>query len=188
MNPPEGERLLRNIARLGDEELLRLLDSPDGEYTTEALACAQAEMERRGGRERVAERVPCGVPPTPKATAAPEGIGGWLILPLVGLCVGMGSGVINVIQLATAFHAHPQPRIGFLLLLFVVLLLFSAFVCYLFVGKHRWTPAAYIALLLTNAFAAGFYSPTGLARGVVACAIWIPYFATSTRVKRTFVA
>ena len=111
MKPTQSEGLLQSISRLDDDELLRVLDSPDGEYTTEALAFAQEELERRGGRPRLAERLPHYVP-TPKPAAALEGIAGWLILPLVGLCLGMAGGVMSIIQLAIAFHAHPRTQIG----------------------------------------------------------------------------
>jgi hypothetical protein len=187
MNPSENEPVLQNISCLDNEQLLRVLDSRDGEYTSEAIALAQAELERRGGRARVAETVSDNVV-TPKAPAAIRGIAGWLILPLVGLCVGLASVGMNVILLAKAFNAHPRMRVGIALFLCVVLLLLTAFVLYLFVRKHRWTPTAFIALALTNIGAAALLTPSKFPLVIGSCAIWIPYFLTSTRVKHTFVA
>jgi hypothetical protein len=186
MNPASEERVLQNISRLDNEQLLRVLDSPEGEYTPEALAFAATELERRGGRAKVAEEVPNYVPLS-KPAVAPEGIGGWLILPLMGLCGGLAADVMNVIVLTSALRSHPQAKIGVLLVLTVILFVFTAWVCYLFVKKHRWTPAAYIVLLVVNACVAASYSPSDGARAIVACAIWIPYFIRSVRVERTFV-
>jgi uncharacterized protein DUF2569 len=205
MNPDQvAEQARENISRLDDECLLRMLDSPDGEFTPEAMAFARAELERRGGRLQVAERVPEYAP-----GSAPQGgtdsllkdcdrIAGWLILPTVGLVFQVGIAAIQALSGAWGFLKAPgigkAIALAFLMSWLVLVILVAA----LFVARHRWAPRAYIGLLAANLSLVLAYSahiedkadnstaPAGLG-AVVSCAVWIPYFLTSKRVKLTFV-
>jgi|GEM_PF-2379271 len=46
---PQEDIISQNMARLSDEELLRVLTTEAADYTPEALSAAQCEAEKRGG-------------------------------------------------------------------------------------------------------------------------------------------
>ncbi len=132
----------------------------------------------------------------------PVGIGGWLILPTVGIVLApfyhMGSIIVRLQSPELYEDAVKLHIVGDVaLLVLAVLVGFS-----LFAGKRR-TPTLIITYYLcTTAFfalMACIYGSMGielksrvpfmlvaLAGQVITCAIWIPYFAKSRRVKATF--
>jgi hypothetical protein len=132
----------------------------------------------------------------------PVGIGGWLIIPTIGIVLApfyhMGS-IIARLQSPELYEDAVKLHIigDAALLVLAVLVGFS-----LFAGKRR-TPTLIITYYLcTTAFfalMACIYESMGielknqvpfmlvaLAGQVITCVIWIPYFAKSRRVKVTF--
>ncbi len=127
-------------------------------------------------------------------------IRGWLLLPALGLVLGIGRGAIECLGLLRSIRAEPavEAVVGFIF--GMVFLSFSVAVAVFFFTKHRWAPWLYIALLAGNVLVIGLSvllilvagesiveSATQLTRSVVTAAIWIPYFIKSRRVKLTFV-
>ena len=134
------------------------------------------------------------------------GIGGWLILPAIGLVLGS---IIGVVALIAAFALFPDvSRAGyagiytFELVVQVWLLGYLLYVATLFFRKKKNAPSAIIKYLFVSlgalvvlfvieigSGAEEFAMETGkqLFRNVIAAAIWIPYFRESKRVKATFV-
>ena len=146
----------------------------------------------------------------------PSGIGGWMILPIIGLVLTIG---LTAYNLATTVPIFTPSLISRLFAQSLGLGLFSlgslvfgagvlvfALVC--LVGLFRHSPRTprrvqvfYVALLSVALFeAVGIASfPTiydeadrvqairDVVRAAVACAIWIPYFRVSKRVRNTFV-
>jgi hypothetical protein len=141
-------------------------------------------------------------------TSEPAGIGGWLILPAIGIVaapVRFLTNLMDYLQLfdgikpGTLVHAMLSAEvvcwIGFLILAGVTAVQFFA--------RKVNAPKLYIALLVAqvtfvaaDALAAAILfnaqalnTDTEIAFGmlVAACAIWIPYFLYSVRVRNTFV-
>ena len=141
---------------------------------------------------------------------APEpqfvGIGGWLILPAIGLVLGPIIGVVGLITglaLYTDVEAAGYGGVYALeILVQIALLAFLIYTATRFFGKKRNAPAYCITLfvlgvaasfiLLVIELGAGaevfaIESGKALAQGTISAAIWIPYFRVSKRVKATFV-
>ena len=134
------------------------------------------------------------------------GIGGWLILPAIGLVLGP---IIGVIGLIAAFGMYSKvERAGYggiyALELMVVLgfLVFTIYAAVLFFQKKRNAPRTIIILLVASiaasvvllvielgAEAEVFAIETGkqLVREIIGASIWVPYFRASERVKATFI-
>jgi hypothetical protein len=158
----------------------------------------------------------------PSATAeGPKGLGGWLVLPAIGLVVTPFWILVTFVRdllpvfdgdtwslLTTPGSAVYHPALGPLLIFEVVanifLIVFTIYVIYLFFTKSRKLPKMMIAwLLISGAIVAidtfaGLLIPIvaadadasyykELIRGIIAIAIWVPYFNMSKRVKNTFV-
>lgn len=140
--------------------------------------------------------------------AAPDevpAIGGWLILPAIGLVLGIIIGVVGLIIALSLVDSLPSRYHGiFALSLFVefAILVAVVYAATRFFGKRRNTPATMITLYISvivvhllllivelAANAEPFAIETGkvLIRNVIGAAIWIPYFRVSKRVKETFV-
>ena len=143
---------------------------------------------------------------TPEECQKLVGIGGWLVLPAVGLALGpvLGiAGVILAIGRYTDVNAAGHGAV-FILELGVLLgfLLYQVYVATRFFGKKRNAPSAIIALLVVslgiNVLLLLLERETGaensariavgrIIRDAVGAALWIPYFKVSGRVKATFV-
>lgn len=146
-----------------------------------------------------------GLLPAGEATVIPESIGGWLILPAIGLILGSILSVIGIFMSLGIAPDLPSRYQGVFALNLLVETGLTAFLIYAavrFFGKHRNAPATMIALMLTGIVANGLLIAINLganaepfaveygkalAKGIIGAAIWIPYFLVSTRVKRTFV-
>lgn len=138
----------------------------------------------------------------------PSGIGGWLILPAIGIVAAPVRFLVNLwdylplidgIEPWTLVHAMLIAEvvcwIGFLAL--------AALTAVQFFSRRVNAPKLYIALLvgqlvfvaadalaaaiLFNAQALDFDTEFAFGMLVAACAIWIPYFLYSVRVRNTFV-
>jgi hypothetical protein len=142
-----------------------------------------------------------------------KGIGGWLILPAIGLVIGglgLAGGVVSAVvgiflatsETATETTAGPVPFLVALALVEVILFVANAYAAYLFFRQRAVAPRAMISLLILGlasaiglmglALALGLYILLlniggALAGSVIACLIWIPYFKRSERVKATFI-
>ncbi len=156
-------------------------------------------------------------PPLKKQPHELKGLGGWLILPMLGI-------VLSIFILPFAIYMQNVEVIEYWdeltnaqsdsfiplfkeLIYFEVLgnsILYAAllFLCYVFFTKKKITIKVYIffqlfSLLLTISDIVLAMSLLDLElessdikdimRGVVSCAIWIPYFLLSVRVKNTFI-
>jgi hypothetical protein len=141
-----------------------------------------------------------------------NGIGGWLILPAIGLAISPFIslyGIATDIQLLTGNHPSlfaNHPSLTGLLIFEVIInaAFFAALICLniLFYTKKRILPKGMIAfyaaqcvLMLADHLAAVSVFPSvdlssGLMtviRSFIVAAIWIPYFLNSIRVESTFV-
>lgn len=138
-----------------------------------------------------------------------NGIGGWLILPAIGLAISPFislHGVYRTLEVLTGSHYQAflsfRPGLAALILFEAITntILFASLVClnYLFHTKKRAFPTAMILyfcgqffLLLIDHLMAMRFNPnaqwTAVARSFFAALIWIPYFLNSRRVEATFV-
>ena len=142
------------------------------------------------------------------SASEPAGIGGWLILPAIGIVAAPLRFLTNLadyvplfdgIKPGTLVHAMLTAEvvcwIGFLILAGITAVQFfshktSAPKLYiaLLVGQVAFVVAdALAAAILFNAQALNMDTEIAFAMLVAACAIWIPYFLTSARVRNTFV-
>jgi hypothetical protein len=142
-----------------------------------------------------------------------DGIGGWLILPAIGLVV---SPFVILHALFTAnipilfgdkyqpfLNSHPAftGLLIFEVITNIVLIAALAGLNYLFFTKRKSLPtymilyfATQLLVVLADGITAHALFPNGkletaytaIARSFVACLIWIPYFLVSRRVKATF--
>ena len=157
------------------------------------------------------------LPPQTPATAGPTGIGGWLILPMLGMFATLGVQLIGLTKLGDVFghlDALSSLQSNMIVLEFCInLVLFLAApiaLLVLFFNKDRKFPRSYIIwqivgsafvvldLMLGYALFAQAYEASGtpffdsttirsLLSSVVGVCIWIPYMMNSVRVKNTFV-
>lgn len=149
-----------------------------------------------------------------RAPAGPVGLGGWLILPLLGLFASPLFGIAQMSAYANIAEAWPYLTAGHasfvvtevavnVVLLFVapvVLLVFAFKRLQMFPGWYIiWiaiSPLVQIgdALVAYSMFpetlaGAAFDKETmrGIVRSIIGAAIWIPYMMRSERVANTFV-
>ena len=159
-----------------------------------------------------------GMPVAPESPS-PKGIGGWLILPGLGLIVNAirvpvetakTYGPIFSKGLWALITSHSSsiynPTLASILvfeIVFKILITISAILLFiLFIRHSRWLPKLIIAFyILILVFAVFDYilltaianvprdsvSLREILRNIVGCAVWIPYFLVSKRVKATFV-
>ena len=136
---------------------------------------------------------------------APNRIGGWLILPGIGLAFGCVIGVVNLahsLSLMTDVLAAGYSGMFFRAVVVDVLLLaFTIFATVRFLGRKRNAPRVVIALFATGVIVDSLLLlaaqlegqsldldvGTAFARGALIACVWIVYFSVSKRVKATFV-
>ena len=134
------------------------------------------------------------------------GIGGWLVVPAIGLVLSpIIMGVSLVMSAGLASDVARQGYGGFHALEMLCdfgLLLFIIYAAIHFFGKRRNAPSIMIALYVVQLVSQGVLlmielgadaepfaieSGKALVRSAIGAAIWIPYFRVSKRVKATFV-
>lgn len=142
--------------------------------------------------------------PIQETRAEPIKIGGWLILPAVGLVLGA---IVSLINLVRTYAALPLVAKNFSVVLLLLVVAQHGLFFYLLVVANRFfrrrkdAPESMISLLFApmwvsgilllsalgiGAFPAAALFFVGMVIGAVPAAIWIPYFRRSKRVKRTF--
>ena len=154
---------------------------------------------------------------TAAAAPGPTGLGGWLILPMVGMVVNPIIGTIGLqdyfplLAQGANLDATQTVVIWFEVISNVAIQLIAPFVLLtLFFQKRRTFPSLFVGWVLTNlvfvlvdlvfvynAFRAYYDSPgavfwdeataQSVSRAVIYAAIWIPYMLNSKRVRNTFV-
>lgn len=156
-------------------------------------------------------------PDIPVENPGPRGIGGWLILPILGLAFTILMTTINLIQGFGTFtgETYEVLRNQFPDILAAVVVstvagigcIVLAVYCLWLIFNHdhrtpKWMVAFYLVILVVTLFetaltyhmADSFQDPSmtegvgrDVMRAIVGSAIWIPYFNASKRVKNTFV-
>ncbi len=146
---------------------------------------------------------------TESANRGLTGIGGWLILPAIGLAISPFMSLygiftdLNILysgRYLPALSARPGLELLIVFELATNLLIFGSLIVlniFLYQHKKKFPPfiitfyAGQCVFVLIDLFAALQFnpqtSPTTAIRAVVACLVWIPYFLRSERVKITFV-
>ncbi len=142
------------------------------------------------------------------SASGPSGIGGWLILPAIGIVVAPVQFAMNImdyfprfelLQPGTLLHTMTMVEI----LAWIGFAILATTTAVQFFTRRKNAPKLYRALLVGQllfvvaaywAAAILFDAPlfdvdAGFAIGMLlaACAIWIPYFLYSARVRNTFV-
>ena len=141
-------------------------------------------------------------------TSEPAGIGGWLILPAIGIVVAPVQFALNVLDYFPKFELlepgtllHTMTAVE--ILAWIAFAILAATTAVQFFTRKRNAPKLYRALLVGQllfvvaaywAAAILFDAPMfdvdagfAIAMLLAACVIWIPYFLYSARVRNTFV-
>ena len=143
-------------------------------------------------------------------SAGPIGIGGWLILPAIGLIIGPLLGLFSTLglwwignQIANKGIGGSTGSIRIVAAVSTLFTLFQLYVAVLFFGKKRSAPGAmifmYISAVLLSFFGIWMTEPLvqnlpgtqnvwlGMIKPICIALVWVPYFTVSKRVHRTFV-
>lgn len=160
-------------------------------------------------------------------TGQPSGLGGWLVLPLIGLVLAPLMMVkLLLFDIFPAFQpekweqftsvgspiysSYWAPYLIISMFVTLTLAIWSSILFFMFIRRKRQIPFLMSLFYLATAAAALFEflsiqhlvaqvpaladpevtrrAQTGLVRGLVALAVWVPYFRTSVRVRNTFVS
>ena len=166
----EDAGIKQRMASLSSEELCNILRSQNSGYSARALELAADELRTRtlqapDAAEAFAvpgEPSPSGIGPTSSASLEPTGIGGWLIVPLLGLlfaAVQQLSSLASHFRIFSHLVTSSPPARGDVIALCVyyvlknlVLGLGGTVTLYLFARKHRLVPrlmvSLYVALMV----------------------------------------
>lgn len=132
-----------------------------------------------------------------KKTKVPEGFGGWLLLPIVGICIGTISHLFFAIDVTSSLDSY---SIGIILTTYLMTFLL-AYTSFLIFSKRRQAPifyiitvwagvvCAFINLLIVGQYIDYDKAEAGLdiLASLVGATIWSLYFTFSRQVKKTFV-
>lgn len=147
------------------------------------------------------------------ADKGPVGLGGWLILPILGLfgsIIFTGKSILEILPVIQDLQAAEPGTLPAGLLEFIwievaanaVIILAVLWTLFLLFQRSRLFPKVYIFFMAFSAVVvigdslvaiymfdvdAGPTVVRDLVRSVVGCAIWIPYMLVSVRVRNTFV-
>ncbi|MBC8105848.1 MAG: DUF2569 family protein [Anaerolineae bacterium] len=145
------------------------------------------------------------------AADGPVGIGGWLILPAIGMVlspIGVGLGALGLLVIASKLQSTGMTGAAdSLRMLAAINGLYALYILYtaiMFFAKKRSTPAlvigayigsivlAVVAGLMTQSIPQSPAPPPGsewlgVVKPVIVALIWVPYFRLSRRVQNTFV-
>lgn len=143
----------------------------------------------------------------------PQGIGGWLVLPAIGVVLGP---IVGLVAIAQEWALLQDPGMAYLwrrfpglhgwsvfeLVTDIIFLGLSIWLVFAFFGKRSYAPSLIIYIIgarvavsvllvivggsIIGTEALGELLPLMVGAVITAC-IWIPYFRTSERVKATFV-
>jgi hypothetical protein len=138
--------------------------------------------------------------------SGPAGIGGWLVLPAIGLILGPIANAVAIIQdVALLGRADVVDRPDWRLVLVaeiglnLAFLAFRLYAAVAFFQRKRSTPPLLIGLYLSGVVVMGIDTAMlvsvldlrpefgAVAPPVIAACIWVPYFLLSRRVKATFI-
>ena len=136
-------------------------------------------------------------------------IRGWLYVPAIGLVLSLLAHLLSInttlrllIDNYSRISGNVKGILLFELLAFIGMFLFGLYVAGLFFRKKRELPRNYILLILAALVfvvldlilghryldvPVNYEAVKPVVRNLASCAIWIPYFLVSLRVKRTFV-
>lgn len=139
--------------------------------------------------------------------ATPRGVGGWLMLFSVGIVLSIIASAINIVMalsMITVFQQYGYAWWPILNTFQVIVMVIIAISYFVYLAKRspfaKYAAISYISFVaLINAIDLlilfGFYEAANLTgsasdaadfgRALLACAIWIPYFLVSKRVKHT---
>ena len=110
-----------------------------------------------------------------KTTKGPKGLGGWLILPIIGM-------FLSILIISFEILSYTDDLLVVILDLAIILL--TAYTLYLIFNKKKkaktWTIITFVIYLALNVM--NYQFPY-----VIGNFIWIVYFLVSKRVKNTFV-
>ena len=139
-------------------------------------------------------------------STVPKGIGGWLIIPAIGLVLGPIKAVVSLflgIGMIQGFAPEllSDVRLWVSGIIDVAMIIAAIIVAILFFGERRIAVVAIISLMAASIVASviqlflsiamfGEASSDNINPVLHACvfaAIWVPYFVKSKRVKNTFV-
>ncbi|WP_274627762.1 DUF2569 domain-containing protein [Arvimicrobium flavum] len=151
------------------------------------------------------------------AREGPEGIGGWLVLPIIGLILTPIQGVVQIGQymgLMQSFEFLTGPQATLLVLEIIanvaIAIVLPAYLLRLLFSRKREFPRTYVvwaginlAFLIADLMAAKILFGQAMAaarmtpiesettqtflRAIAMMAIWVPYMLNSRRVRNTFV-
>jgi len=119
-----------------------------------------------------------------------KGIGGWLILPIIGLFISIPILLYDLLSMNSLYEFNSY--VGFLSFLDIAFLALIIVALFSIFNKKKYASKIMISVYITNIIiqlVAGFLIEdfSGLVTPVIGGAIWIPYFLESKRVKNTFV-
>ena len=125
-----------------------------------------------------------------KNNKEPKGLGGWLLLPIIGLFISIPLSVIALINLYSILNLTLYFIFLFCLELF--LMLWAMYLLYLISEKRKTVIkliCCYYITLIVIAFAIAFiYNDySNITFYILGSIIWFHYFTKSKRVKNTFI-
>tara|TARA_B100001971_G_C18099082_1_gene487796 strand:- start:581 stop:961 length:381 start_codon:yes stop_codon:yes gene_type:complete len=119
-----------------------------------------------------------------------KGIGGWLILPIIGLFISIPVLLYDLLSSNVLYEFNFY--IGLLSFLDIILLIWITIGLFSIFDKKKYAPQIMISFYIANimiqlVLAFLIEDLSGLIYSIIGGAIWIPYFIVSKRVKNTFV-